>query len=137
MKELKSKAVKYGIAEDVKFPGRIDHSEIQKWYRASDLFCLPSIHEGFPVVNMEAMACGKPVLTTDLPATREQFEEGIEGLFFEKNDWTELVEKIGYLIDNPEIIEEMGKAARKNSKKFSWDEQVDKIESFYEKCAMG
>lgn len=137
MSELESKAAEYGIEEGVEFPGRIDHSEIQKWYRASDLFCLPSIHEGFPVVNMEAMACGKPVLTTDLPATREQFEEGVEGLFFEKNNWTELAEKIEYLIENPKIREEMGKAGRKNSKKFSWDEQIEKMERFYEKCAMG
>lgn len=132
--ELKSTAKKYGISSKVEFSGKIDHSEIQRWYKAADLFCLPSLHEGFPVVNLEAMACGKPVVTTDLPSTREQIEDGAEGLFFKKGSWRNLSEKIEYLSSNPETREQMGKAASKTVKKFSWDEQAKKMEGLYEKC---
>jgi len=55
-----------GLAESVRFMGNIGHSDIIKWYNSADIFCLPSLWEGCPNVVIEALACGIPVVATNV-----------------------------------------------------------------------
>ncbi|HEX5091265.1 MAG TPA: glycosyltransferase, partial [Burkholderiales bacterium] len=66
--ELQRIAREAGVAERVAFVGRIPESELPAWYHACDVFCLPSVEpaEAFGIVQVEAMACGKPVLCCQL-----------------------------------------------------------------------
>lgn len=66
-----------GIDQRVIFAGR--QSAIQRFYAAADLFVLPTIYEPFPNVNLEAMACGTPVITTATAGGSEIIQEGING----------------------------------------------------------
>ena len=70
-------AHRLGIAEQVVFLGR--RSDIQRFYSAGDLFVLPTAYEPFPNVNLEAMACGLPVLTTRTAGGVDIVEENVNG----------------------------------------------------------
>jgi glycosyltransferase involved in cell wall biosynthesis len=69
---LRALSAELGIAERVRFPGRVGDSELRDWYRAADLFVLPTVaYEGFGMVTAEALACGSPVVGTPVGATPE------------------------------------------------------------------
>lgn len=77
--ELKRKAETECIADRVEFPGYVAEAELPTYYSAADLFVLPSKAdrgEAFGIVLLEAMACGTPVLTTDIPGVRTVVGEG-------------------------------------------------------------
>lgn len=69
--ELTARAGALGLAERVDFAGRKAHDELAPWFCAADLFCLPSHSEGVPNVILEAMACGTPVVATDVGGVAE------------------------------------------------------------------
>lgn len=69
--ELKARASALGLAERVDFAGRKAHDEMARWFCAAELFCLPSHSEGVPNVILEAMACGTPVVATDVGGVAE------------------------------------------------------------------
>lgn len=71
------RAAARGVGHRVIFAGR--QSAIQRFYGAGDLFVLPTIYEPFPNVNLEAMACGTPVITTETSGGAEIIGEGTNG----------------------------------------------------------
>lgn len=73
------------------------------------VFVLPTYYrEGVPRVNLEALAMGRPIITTRMPGCRETVIEKKNGLFVKTRDVNDLVNKIQWMIDNPEKIEKMG-----------------------------
>ncbi len=60
-----------GLAQRVQVPGGLPPEEVARWIRASDVLTLPSWSEGYPNVVVEALACGRPVVATDVGGTRE------------------------------------------------------------------
>jgi len=66
--QLKTLAQQLGVADRVRFAGRLNQAELAAHYHACDILCLPSItpNEAFGIVQIEAMACGKPVICTQL-----------------------------------------------------------------------
>ena len=69
-----------GISDDIRFLGAVGQDEIHNWFEWADVFCLPSFAEGLPVVIMEAMASGVPVVTTRITGIPELIEHGVTGL---------------------------------------------------------
>ena len=88
------------------YPGRVDN--VNKWLEDSDVFVLPSYREGIPKSTQEAMAIGRPVITTDVPGCRETVIDGVNGFLVPKWNPQALAEKMIYFIENPEKISEMG-----------------------------
>jgi glycosyltransferase involved in cell wall biosynthesis len=72
---LETRAAAAGIADRFLFPGRLSSAQIVEWLAASDLFCLPSYSEGCPNVIVEAIACGRPVVATDVGGIPELVDE--------------------------------------------------------------
>jgi glycosyltransferase involved in cell wall biosynthesis len=69
---LARRAEQLGVADVVSFVGRVDDERLLAWYQAADVFALPSVaYEGFGMVTAEALACGLPVIGTDVGATPE------------------------------------------------------------------
>ena len=73
---LRALAAATGVADRVRFAGRLPHAEVMRHLRASDLFALVSTHEGFSHVLLEAMQAGVPAMATDVGGNRETLEDG-------------------------------------------------------------
>lgn len=104
--------------------------DIFDFYFISDIFVCNSYIEAFPMVTLEAMAFGLPIVSTDAYGLAEQFEDGKNGLVVMPGDTEELKNKITYLIKNPDIAKKLGKNARKTlEERFSYDKMIKKYDS--------
>jgi len=72
-----------GVADRVSFLGRVTQQQMPLWYRAADFFCFASLKEGCPNVILEALACGTPVVSTNVGGIPDLVEEGQDGVLFE------------------------------------------------------
>jgi len=93
-------------------------------FSSATVVVLPSYREGFPKVLIEAAACGRAVITTDVPGCRDAIEDGVTGLLVPVRDAEMLANKISFLLDNPECCEKMGKAGRKRAEEMFDVKQV-------------
>ena len=109
---LQELAQSLGIGERVVFTGSVGQDTIRSQYAAADLFCLPSLAEGVPVVLMEAMAMGLPVVTTRIMGTPELVDDGVSGLLVSPGRVDELARALAELISAPDRREAMGRAGR-------------------------
>jgi len=79
------------------------------------IIALPSYREGFPKALIEAAACGKAIVTTDVPGCRDAIEDGVTGLLVPVRDANALAKAIMSLLDDPERCAEMGRAGRRRA----------------------
>jgi glycosyltransferase involved in cell wall biosynthesis len=119
---LKNLAAKLDLEKNVKFCGYIDESQKNVYFRASDIFCLPSTRstEVFPLVLLEASACGLPLVVSDLETFRCIVQWGYNGLFTKRENIQDLAEKIKYLLQNEDERTRMGSNARALAEQLSW-----------------
>lgn len=87
--------------------------DVPKLYASSHIICLPSYREGLPKSLIEAAAAGRAVVTSDVPGCRDAIESGKTGLLVPVKDEEALANAINYLIENPDIRKQMGRAGRK------------------------
>jgi len=99
--------------EEIKFLGQRD--DIPGLLSITDVYVLPSYREGTPRSVLEAMAMGKPVVTTDVPGCRETVVHGESGYIVPVMDSIELAAAIRELISDPEKRTQMGRAARRRT----------------------
>jgi glycosyltransferase involved in cell wall biosynthesis len=112
---LKNLAQEKGIANRVEFLGWVSDQDLVTYYHACDVFVLPSITnaEMFGVVQLEAMACRKPVISTNLPTGVSWVNQhGKTGYVVPPGNTEELAKSIQHLISNSQLREEMGEAGR-------------------------
>jgi glycosyltransferase involved in cell wall biosynthesis len=79
----------------------------------ADLFVSPSHVDGSSVSLMEALACGRPVLVSDIPANREWVRDGVNGWLFRDGDVADLAEKILWINSHRSVLVGIGRAARR------------------------
>ena len=108
--ELEALAKKLGIDDRVVFLG--DSKNALEVYRALDVFVLPSLSEGFPTVNLEAMAAGLPVVTTDVGGAAEAVHDGECGFVVQPGDERALADAIVRLCKDAPLRKTMGARAR-------------------------
>ena len=132
---LKEIVERFGVKDRIIFAGRVPNSEIPKYYCASDVFILPSITrlEAFGLVVIEAMACGKPVIISNIPGVSENITDGEEGLIVEPTNPKDIAKKINYLMKNEKIRLKMGAKGRKKvEQNYSLARVVDQLEKVYQ-----
>ena len=95
----------------VHYPGRLEYADLPGMYAASDLFISPSHSDGSSISLLEAMACGRPVLVSDIPGNREWVAPGRTGDLFPDGDVSVLQERILKLAKSP-ALDRLGQAAR-------------------------
>lgn len=99
----------------INYPGHVEN--VQDWVAKSHVFVLPSYYrEGVPRSTQEAMAIGRPIITTDVPGCRETVINGVNGFLVDKWNPEALAVKMIYFIENPEQIEKMGLESYKIAK---------------------
>lgn len=87
--------------------------DVRPFLADSNVFVLPSYREGLPRSAMEAMAMGRPIISTNVPGCRETVIEGRNGFLVPARDLGKLAEAMAKFIDNPMLAEKMGKESRK------------------------
>ena len=103
----------HGVTQQVFLEGPCSQEKVLQMYRETDLFALASFAEGVPVVLMEAMSMNIPCVATWITGVPELIRHGEDGWLVPPSDPTVLAEAIAYLIDRPELREQLGTSARK------------------------
>lgn len=132
---LRRMAADLGIADKVIFCGEVSPSRLRILLNASDIFVLPSIDrcETFGIGQLEAMACSKPIVSTDLPTgVRSVNRHGATGLVVAPGAPGDLAEALNLLLSNTRLREEFGNAARRRAEQeFSADQMASKTIEVY------
>lgn len=117
------KANEIGISKKIIFAGKVDSNLLVQYYRAADIFVLPSIStEVMPIVMLEAMACGTPVITTKIHGPMEMIHEGYNGYLVSPKDSVSLAKTIvNTLLDESKLSQMQQNARKEAEEKYSWD----------------
>jgi glycosyltransferase involved in cell wall biosynthesis len=99
--------------------GQIPRKDVVSVYQSADVFLFPTISDGFGLTQVEAMACGLPVITT--PNAGSVVRDGIDGFIVPIRDSEALAAKIELLAGNPELLQWVSQNARQRAQEFSWD----------------
>ncbi|MFH0955605.1 MAG: glycosyltransferase family 4 protein [Candidatus Falkowbacteria bacterium] len=130
----KNYALNLGLGKNVKFYENVDNSKLVDFYNYSDCLVLPSVNKGeaFGLVLLEAMACSRPVVASNLPGVRSVFKSGKHGLLVRPNDINDLANKIKTILSDKKLAEKMGLAGRELvESKYTWAKVAKKLDSIY------
>jgi glycosyltransferase involved in cell wall biosynthesis len=111
-KWLESRAAELGVFSSVEFAGWIDPTQLRGIYGETDIFVLPSLAEGIPIVLMEAMAMQIPCVAPRIAGIPELISDGVDGMLYAVANVDELASKVRTLIDSPELCAQIGVRAR-------------------------
>jgi glycosyltransferase involved in cell wall biosynthesis len=120
------------LEDRVYVTGALPHGEVSNWMRASDIFVLASYREGLPNVVLEAMACGRPVIATEVGGIPEAV--GSEAaIVVPPGQAPPLMNALAALIGSSSLREKMGRAALKRVReRFSWTRSAAALNATYE-----
>jgi len=132
---LEQKVVELGIAEHVRFMGvRPDALE---WLCAMDVFCLPSMSEGIPLVLLEAMSVGTPVVASAAGGIPEVLQDNCAGRLIRPGDATALADAVAAILNEGNgngRIERIVAARRIVDERFSFDRLLSEVRKVYNDC---
>jgi glycosyltransferase involved in cell wall biosynthesis len=130
-----------GVASKVLFAGEVNDEELIAWYHACDVFSLPSVTraEAFGMVQVEAMACGKPVVSTDLPTGVPWVNRDREtGLVVPPGDAEALAGALARLAADPALRVQFGDAGRRRvAQEFTAERMAARAVSLYSEVLAG
>lgn len=131
--EYRTLARSLGIGARTLFVGTQPHARLPGYYAAADVGVLPSVQtESFGMVLVEAMACGKPVIATNLPGVRTVVNDGQDGVLVAPGDADALCENLQMLLTNPKHSRALGEEGRaKVEAKYSWATIIPRLERVY------
>jgi D-inositol-3-phosphate glycosyltransferase len=129
---LKAVALEVGVRDRVDFLGSVAHHELPFFYSAADVCVMPSYSESFGLVGLEAQASGKPVVGSDVTGLRSVVRDEVSGYLVAGHDPATYAERIGRLLDNPELAEQMGRRGLLLAQRFSWKRTADRLEELFD-----
>ncbi|MBI2644965.1 glycosyltransferase family 4 protein [Candidatus Uhrbacteria bacterium] len=121
-------AAQLQIETKVVFVGSAKEAELPDYYALADVLVLPSVDssEAFGIVLIEAFACGKPVIASNLPGVRSVVEDSVDGYLVEPRDVNDLAIKIYAIISDSDRARIMGQAGLEKAKKIYSFEAIKK-----------
>jgi glycosyltransferase involved in cell wall biosynthesis len=132
--DLEDLAETLGIRKHVRFMESPEN--VDEWISACDLIVAPFLSDRFSSVNLlEAMAMGKPVISTDIGEQREIIQNGIDGFLVSPGDVKGLAEGILQILTKPEALDRMSRRARAKAQQYSTDAYVENLERLYAELA--
>jgi len=131
MDRLKKLCTELGVGDLILFMGIKDQDTLQYYYSAAEIVIMPSNYESFGMVALESMACGTPVVATQVGGLQHLVQDGKTGFIVPHDDPEALEEKITQLICKPDLCEEMAFNSILYARSFSWDEITPRIIKLY------
>lgn len=131
-------AAQMGVANRVRFAGRVTDALLPSYYTAADFLVLPSTtrSEAFGLVLLEALACDRPVIASDLPGVRAVVRETGGGKIVPAGDGASLAQTMVSLANDPECRQRLGKKGGERVRaRFSWSSIVPRLEAIYQQVA--
>lgn len=118
--KLKKLSEKLKLEQNVKFLGFISGDKKYSYIKSSEFCVIPSKHESLPIAVLEFMACGKPIIASDVGGIPFLIENGKNGFLVKSNDYKELSDKIIYLLNDKDLIQKMGGYSLKIIEGYGW-----------------
>ncbi len=115
------------IQDSVTFSGLIKHEQTPYFYSAADVCVVPSYYESFGLTALESLACGTPVVATDVGAFKSVIRQGETGYVVKDNAPCRLADKIALLLDRPSPDTESTLSIRASVSQFSWPNIAETI----------
>ncbi|WOX58351.1 glycosyltransferase family 4 protein [Methanoculleus receptaculi] len=129
---LQKRARELGVQNHIIFAGSVPNAEMPSWYTAADVVVLPSLKEATSIAGLEAMACGKPLVGTNVGGIPYLIDDGKTGLLVEPKDPPGLADALVNVLTNDTTRREMGVAARKKAVDlFSWARIAGTVQGIY------
>jgi D-inositol-3-phosphate glycosyltransferase len=132
MTRLQALSEEHGLVDLVTFLGRRDQDALPYYYSAAEAVIMPSHYESFGMVALEAMACGTPVVASEVGGLAFLIQDGITGYHFPAEDPEALSEKLISLIENDDLRKSMSKNAVEVAKDYGWEKIARRIITLYE-----
>ncbi len=122
-----------GVQDQVLFPGLVSQAELPHYFRSADLYLSASHSDGTSISLLEAMACGRPALVSDIPGNREWVTPQKEGWWFPDGDTDALAQGILGAVEQRARLAEMGCAARRLAEeKADWEQNFQGLLKAFE-----
>jgi D-inositol-3-phosphate glycosyltransferase len=120
------------IDQTVVFLGKRGQDTLQYYYSAAEVVVMPSHYESFGMVALEAMACGTPVIASDVGGLGFLVQDGDTGFTIPDREPGLLCEKLSLLLSDSRLRDRMGRRAAEYARDYSWDKIAEKILDVYE-----
>ena len=130
---LKAVATALSVRDRVDFLGSVAHHELPYFYASADACVMPSYSESFGLVALEAQACGCPVVASGVSGLRSVVRDEVSGYLIDGHDAALYAERIGRLLADPEVAQQMGRRGRLLAQRFSWTGTADRLEAIFER----
>jgi len=131
MTRLRRLEAELGLSDLVTFLGAKDQETLQYYYSAAEAVVMPSHYESFGMVALEAMACGTPVIASEVGGLAYLIQDGITGFHVPANDPEELAGKINLILNNEKLRREMSQFALEYAQNYSWSNIAEQILQLY------
>lgn len=132
LKKLEELRKTLNIEAVVNFLGRKKQHDLPYYYNASEFVVMPSHYESFGMAALEAMACGVPVITTNVAGIASLFDAKHDALVTSVNNPLDLASKMEFLLTNLKEHERISRQVRKNVQDLTWENVAKKITKVYE-----
>ncbi|MEU3253552.1 glycosyltransferase [Streptomyces sp. NPDC006997] len=131
-------ADRHGVADRVRLLGAVDPARMPALLRSADLVLCTPVYEPFGIVPLEAMACGVPVVATDVGGHRDSVADGVTGRLVPQGDPGALAAVTRELLADPELRHRYGDAGRARVlARFTWQRVADGAEQVYRHVTVG
>ncbi|MFZ2499808.1 glycosyltransferase family 4 protein [Methanosarcina sp.] len=118
-----------GLQEEVIFVGYVSENDITKYYNAADLFVYPSLYEGFGMPPLEAMACGTPVVTSNVTSLPEVVADA--AITIDPHEVNAFVEAMYNVLTDEKLRENMIDKGLKRAQLFNWERSAEEMHRVY------
>lgn len=134
LKKLEKIRKVLNISTAVKFVGRKHQSELPDYYNAAKIVVMPSHYESFGITALEAMACGVPVITTDVTGVSDLFDKKHHALITSANNPLLLAEKMKNLLTDDEAFKKASSLVYEKVQDLSWETVANRFLRIYYQC---
>jgi len=127
IEQLQKLACNLTIQNSVTFLGLVKHEQLPYFYNAANACVVPSYYESSGLVALESLACGTPVVATDVGNHESIIQQGETGYVIKDNDPHHLADKIASLLSRPSTDTKSAQLIRATVSKFSWSNVAEEI----------